>query len=57
MMTRVMAMTLITSIDMTTIIMMMTTAMLILPNENNDADGNVEIAYTNDIDHDDDNFL
>ena len=56
MMTRVMAMTSITSIDMTTIIMMMTTAMLILPTENNDADGNVEIAYTIDVDHDDDNF-
>ena len=53
--TRVTAMTLITSIDMRTIIMLMTRAMAILPTDNNDVDANVEDAfYANDVDHDDD---
>ena len=49
------AMTLITSIDMRTIIIIMTRAMAILPTNNNDVDGNVEDAYTNDVEHNDDN--
>ena len=53
--TRATAMTLITSIDMRTIIMLMTRAMAILPTDNNDVDANVEDAfYANDVDHDDD---
>ena len=35
--------------------MMLTRAMAILPTDNNDVDGNVEDAYANDVDHDDDN--
>ena len=53
--TRATTMTLITSIDMTTIIMMLTGAMAILPTENNDVDRNVEDSYANDVDHSDDN--
>ena len=53
--TRATTMTLITSIDMTTIIMMLTGTMAILPTENNDVDRNVEDAYANDVDHSDDN--
>ena len=48
-------MTLITSIDMRTLIIMMTRAMAILPTNNDDVDGNVEDAYTNDLEHNDDN--
>ena len=56
--TRATAMTLITSFDIKKkiiIIMMLTRAMAILPTDNNDVDGNVEDAYANDVDHDDDN--
>ena len=53
--TRATTLTLITSIDMTAIIMMLTGAMAILPTENNDVDCNVEDAYANDVDHSDDN--
>ena len=35
--------------------MMMTRAMAILPTDNNDVVGNVEDAYANDVDHDEDN--
>ena len=49
------AMTLITSIDMRTINFMLTRAMAILPTDNNDVDGNLEDAYANDVDPDDDN--
>ena len=52
--TRATAMTLIASIDMRAIILIMTRAMVILPT-NNDVDGNVEDAYTNDVEHNDDN--
>ena len=40
-----MTVTLITSIDMRTIIMLMTEAMAILPTDNNDVDANVEDAF------------
>ena len=53
--TRATTLTLITSIDMTAIIMMLTGAMAILPTENNGVDCNVEDAYANDVDHSDDN--
>ena len=53
--TRATAMTLITSIDMTTVIMMLRRAMTILPADNNDVDCNVEDAYANDVDHYHDN--
>ena len=53
--TRSIAMTLITSMDVRTITMMMTRAMAVLPTANNAVDGNVEDAYANDADHDDDN--
>ena len=50
-----MTVTLITSIDMRTIIMLITGAMATLPTDNNDVDANVEDAfYYNDVDHDDD---
>ena len=52
---RARAMTLMTSIDMRTINMMLTRALAILPTDNNDVDGNLEDAYANDVDHDDDN--
>jgi len=49
MMTRATTMTLImiTSIDMTIIIMMITRVMTMLPTQNNDVDGNVNDAYAN----------
>ena len=51
--TQATAITLATSIDMRTIIMIMTGAMAILPTGNNDFDANVEEAfYANDVDHD-----
>ena len=53
--TRATTLTLITSIDMTAIIMMLTGAMAILPTENNDDDCNVEDAYASDVDHSNDN--
>ena len=54
MMTRATAMTLIISIDMTTMIVKMTRAMAILPTKNDDVDGNAKDAYANDVDRDDD---
>ena len=54
MMTRATAMTLITSIDMTTIIVRMARAMATLPTKNNDVDGNAKDAYAHDVDQDDD---
>ena len=53
--TRATTITFISSIDMTTVIMMLTGAMATLPTENNDVDCNVEDAYANDVDHSDDN--
>lgn len=47
-------MTLITSIDMTTMIVKMTRAMAILQTKNDGVDGNAKDAYANDVDHDDD---
>jgi len=49
-------MTLITSIDMTTIIMMMRRSMAIPSSENGDDDGNAKDAYANNVHHDDDNY-
>ena len=49
-------MTLITSIDMITIIMMMSRSMTIPPTGNDDVDVSGKDAYDNDVHHDDDNY-